>query len=145
MPISCVLDDEKLYTYNLKTGKEVWSVPWGDIESIYFVSTHWAAPKNIGLRLNNYDNFRASIERNSRSSALAQSFARLNTNKVARILGRMIAKCDAIILYPALDRPSKAFSELLFSYMYKRQLENLDSDSASAEQEDYEKIFQMNG
>jgi hypothetical protein len=123
MPISCLLDDKKICTYNLKTGKEVWSIPWEDIESIYFVSTHWAVPKNIGLRLNNYDNFRASIERNSLPTPLAQAFAKFSTNKVGMLLARMIVKCDAIILHHALDRSPKAFSELLFSYMYKRQLE----------------------
>jgi hypothetical protein len=138
MPTSCILDDEKLYVYNLRTGKETWSVPWKDIESIYFISTHWAMPKNIGLRLNNYEHFQASFVKNSRQNAWAQAFARFSTSKAGMMASRMLAKCDTMIAYPCLDRPPKAFAELLFSYMYNQQLKNLDDDSSSAEPKEHE-------
>ncbi|MEL7006439.1 MAG: hypothetical protein AAFN93_27480 [Bacteroidota bacterium] len=127
MPISAVLDSEKITVFKFG-GKEAWSIPWQDIKSIYYISHHWAMPKNIGLRLRRYENFRASLENNQKPGSLSEKWVKFNTSKPSRILTRMLAKCDAMIDYHALDRSPKEFAELLYSYMHISQLNTLNTE-----------------
>ncbi len=133
MPISCVLDEEKLEVHNLRTGEVAWSVLWGDIDSIYYISTHWAMPKNIGLRLNNYETLSASMQKGKRPGTLAAKLTKWNTSKASMTLSRMVAKCEAIIQHGALDRSPKDFAALLYLYMQMSGVRSHNPDSSKRE------------
>ena len=133
MPISCVLDEEKLEVYNLRTGEVAWSVLWGDIDSIYYISTHWAMPKNIGLRLNNYETLSASMQKGKRPGTLAAKLSKLNTSKASMRLSRMFAKCEAMITHCVLDRSPEDFAALLYLYMQMSELRSHNPESLKQE------------
>ena len=134
MPVSCVLDREKICVYNIRSRKKSWAVNWEDIDSIYLISTHWSTPKNIGLRLNSYDSLRASVEENSQPGTLSGTLNRFFSNKAGLMLSRMVTKCETMIYYQALDRPPQAFAELLHSYMYQRQLDMIGTKYSTAKE-----------
>ena len=133
IPISCVLDEEKLYVYDTRKNQLCWSVPWKDIDSIYYISTHWAMPRHIGLRLNNYDAWRASIQEGKRPGSVSEKMTGWGTSKLSRIFARMFVKCDAMIAYQKLDRSPKEFAALLYLYMQMSELRSHNPDSSERE------------
>lgn len=127
MPISCVLDEKHLFVYNLKKGEVDWSVSWGDIDGLYYLSTHWSTPRNVGFRLNNYDNLRASMEKAHQPGSLSAKISKLSTNKFGMIAARMLTKCEAMIPYYNLDRSPQDFATLVYSYMHMHQINGWES------------------
>jgi hypothetical protein len=121
MPVSFVLDDYKLHGYGWG-GKEQWSIPWEDIESLYVIQIYssgfsWAAPKNLGLRLKRYDNFRASVA--SKETGRFQKFIeKYATSNFMLKFSRICSKSELFIAYSILDRPTQEFAELLQAYIY---------------------------
>lgn len=103
-------------------GGVFWSIPWSDIESIYIVSFHWASPKSLGLRLKEYSNFQASIERSKLNSSNSfsdklklLSFNKIFINKYSRALSG--AKSDVMLPYQSFDRSAQDFANLLQVHM----------------------------
>jgi hypothetical protein len=138
MPMSMVLYEDRLQTYTWH-GKESWSVPWEDIDKIYLISTHWAMPRNIGLRLHRHDRFRASVEQAQKEkSAFQQKISRFGTSKAMIFFSRMLIKSEVGITNQCLDRPAPAFAELLYSYMEMDSVRKLNSQKFLEEVMDQE-------
>lgn len=127
MPVSMVLYEDRLQTYTWH-GKESWSVPWEDIDSIYLISTHWAMPRNIGLRLRRHDRFRASVEKTQKGkSEFQKELSKFGMSKVMIFFSRMMLKSEVGIANQHLDRSAPAFAELLHSYIYMNSVRRLGS------------------
>lgn len=114
-PISYVLTTNKLYFYTYGK-KEGWSIPWEDIEGISIISSHWSAPKSIGIKLKKYTNYQESLNR-STTGNLLKPLNKIFTNTTVMRIGRMKFKCDILIPYQQIDRPAKDFAYLLYSYL----------------------------
>lgn len=136
-PISYTLTNNEFIAHR-SGGGIFWSIPWSDIDSIYTISSHWAFPASLGLKLKEYSNFQSSIERSkssknsfSFSEKLALlSFNKIFMNKYARALSG--GKSDIMIHYQAFDRPAAAFGNLLNTYIeYATALEQLDKMDSS--------------
>ena len=142
MPVSMVLYEDRLQTY-IWHGKESWSVPWKDIDKVYLVSTHWAMPRNIGLRLHRHDNLKASMDKTrQRTGAFWDKLHALNTSKASMMVGRMICKSEVMIANACLDRPAKEFAELIMSYRHIYLLKNMNMEPSPVQQMMHEALTQ---
>jgi hypothetical protein len=116
-PVSYTLTTQEFIAHR-SGGGIFWSIPWSDIESIYIVSFHWAAPKSLGLKLKEYSNFHESIERSklNGSNSFSEKFkllfsSKIFVNKYARALSG--GKSDIMIPYQGFDRSAQDFADLL--------------------------------
>lgn len=114
-PMSFVLDEERLYGYSWGE-KQIWSIPWEDIEALYIVSLHWASPKGIGLRLKRYEAYQETFLQ-SQSGTFRKLYSKLFMNRHSLRLARMKFKCEIMLPHNLLDRSAQDFSRLLYTYM----------------------------
>lgn len=114
-PVSLILDEHLLHIYTWHN-KETCSIPWKDIEGIYTISMHWAYPKNIGLRLKDYNHLQNSCAQTDINS-FWQFLNKFFSNKYMLRLGRMMTKCEVLLPYTLLDRPTQDFCKLLMQYL----------------------------
>jgi hypothetical protein len=108
-PITFVLTQNKLSYMHGR--KEEWSIPWEDINSVYLITLHWSALKNIGIKLNKVENFQKSA-RSSSNNFISKIF----TNTTIMRISRIISKYDIVIPYQKIDRSAIEFAELINSY-----------------------------
>jgi len=143
MPKSMVLYEDRLQTYTWDN-KESWSVPWEDIDKVYLISTHWAFPKNIGLRLRRHDRWRASIEKSrQRRGGFWDKLHAFNTSKSSLMLSRMLGASEAVIMNDHFDRPAKEFAELIFSYQHMYMLKKFNMEASPMQKARYEQLTGM--
>ncbi len=108
-PITFVLTHNKLSCMHGR--KQEWSIPWEDINSVYLITLHSSALKNIGIKLNKVENFQKSA-RSSSNNFISKIF----TNTTIMRISRIISKYDIVIPYQKIDRSAIEFAELINSY-----------------------------
>lgn len=95
-------------------------ISWDNIESLYLISFHWAAPKQLGIRLRDFEGFRQFMLQH-KVSGFRKIFWAFNNlfyaNKHIATLGRRKAKCDIMIPYLSIDRSAEDFAQLLYLHM----------------------------